>query len=86
MVLRARPRCYRLVAVSFAILLSERHPRQQVDPFGLLPCRHASVVVHTTSGEFLGSDLVECGRCGIVVALHDLYFGMMPGDAFKTPR
>lgn len=50
-----------------------RHPSRRLDPFGLLPCRHRSVLVHTTDGEFLGDDMVECRPCGYVITLFDLY-------------
>jgi hypothetical protein len=60
------------------VLATGRHPARLVDPFGHLPCRHATVLVHVTGGQTLGHDLVECPRCGWVVTLADLYRGMAP--------
>lgn len=60
------------------IVAFDRHPARTVDPFGLLPCRHRSVLVHITNGDLLGDDLVECRPCGYVVTLADLYRSMMP--------
>jgi hypothetical protein len=55
------------------VLDSRYHPAEAVDPFGLRPCRHARVLVHTTDGDSLGDDLVECRRCGWSTRLADLY-------------
>jgi hypothetical protein len=68
-------------AVTLRILAEAAHPRTQVDPFGQLPCKHKNVLVHTTNGDQLGDDLLECPRCEYVVSLSDLYAAirMPPG-------
>jgi hypothetical protein len=60
------------------IVASHVHPAGKVDPFGRLPCRHGSVTVHITDHESMGSDLVECRRCGYAMRLADLYQGLFP--------
>lgn len=64
--------CYP-AGVSLQIMRSDPHPRIQVDPFGQLPCEHESIVIHTTNGQGLGDDLLECPRCEYAVSLSDLY-------------
>ncbi len=70
--------------MTLQVLGEAKHPRAVVDPFGQLPCKHVNIVVHTTNGDQLGDDLLECPRCGYVVSLRDLYAavrmppGMMP--------
>ncbi len=58
------------------VMVKGRHPARHVDPFHLLPCAHATVVVHITDGDSLGEDLVECPRCRYVIRIADLYAGM----------
>lgn len=72
--------CYP-ATVTLRILQEAAHPRIQVDPFGQLPCEHENVLVHTTNGEQLGDDLLECVHCKYVVSLSDLYAAirMPPG-------
>ncbi|MCP4447703.1 MAG: hypothetical protein GY811_20555 [Myxococcales bacterium] len=67
--------------MTLRILEETIHPRMRVDPFGQLPCKHKNIVVHTTNGEQLGDDLLECQRCEYVITLSDLYAAirMPPG-------
>lgn len=67
------------------IVASDLHPAAKVDPFGRLPCRHGSVAVHITDTESMGSDLVECRRCGYAMRLADLYQGLFPAVPGGTP-
>ncbi|MCG8419950.1 MAG: hypothetical protein MJE77_18615 [Proteobacteria bacterium] len=60
------------------IVATGKHPADRVDPFGRLPCRHRTVLVHITDRESMGDDLVECRRCGYAMRLADLYEGLFP--------
>lgn len=60
------------------ILASREEPASVVDPFRARPCTCATVTVHTTDGEYLGDDLVECGACGWRLTLRELYRDHMP--------
>lgn len=67
------------------VLSQKRHSVTDVDPFGRLPCKHRTVIVHITDGESMGDDLVECDRCGYVIRLADLYKGLFPGGMPPVP-
>jgi len=60
------------------IMASDEHATENVDPFGRLPCRHRTVLVHITDQESMGEDLVECRPCGYAMRLADLYRGLFP--------
>ena len=67
--------------MSLRILSSESTLRTRVDPFDQLPCEHQEILVHTTNGDSLGDDLVQCVSCDFVITLRDLYAAvrMPPG-------
>ena len=68
------------------VMAKDSHPARKVDPFGLLPCGHDTVVVHITDAESMGEDLVECTECTYIVRLADLYAGIrMPGADGPPP-
>jgi len=66
-------------APALRVLATKENAVADLDPLRLLPCDHARVQVHTTNGEDLGYDMVECESCGYVVTLRDLYHGLFPG-------
>jgi hypothetical protein len=71
--------------VTLRILESGRHLRQQVDPFGQLPCEHEQVWVHITNGDGMGDDLLECESCQYVVTLRDLFSALMMPPGLRLP-
>jgi hypothetical protein len=57
---------------------AKRHEVASLDPFGMLPCKHKTVVVHITNAESMGDDIVQCRPCRYAVTFADLYATMFP--------